>query len=236
MSLSHSSNPGLLDRIMTFDPATQRGLIAFTREWFAQEDDVLAHVRHRTRELGMPEIQIRPEEGQILYFLARMIGARHILEVGTLAGYSTIWLARAVPEDGSVVTLEVEPSHARVAREHFALAGLNGRVEIVEGSAHETLPILARREPFDLMFIDADKAGYPAYLAWALENLPNGALIVAHNAFREGKLISDTPDDAALATRELLHAMARDERLLSTIIPVGDGFAVGMIQRGVGTP
>ena len=134
------------------------------------------------------------------------------------------------------MTLEVEPAHARVAREHFALAGLNGRVEIVEGSAHETLPVLARREPFDMMFIDADKAGYPAYLAWALENLPNGALIVAHNAFRGGDLISDTPDEAVLATRELLNAMARDERLLSTIIPVGDGFAVGMIQRGVGTP
>jgi len=237
MTLSPSSNhPDLLDRIQTFDAETQRGLTAFTRELFAQEDEVLAHVRRRTRELGMPEIQIRPEEGKILYFLARMIGARHILEVGTLAGYSTIWLARALPDDGSVVTLEVEPAHARVAREHFALAGLNGRVEIVEGSAHETLPVLARREPFDMMFIDADKAGYPAYLAWALENLPNGALIVAHNAFRGGDLISNTPDEAVLATRELLNAMARDERLLSTIIPVGDGFAVGMIQRGVGTP
>ncbi|NLE53165.1 MAG: hypothetical protein GX613_17340, partial [Chloroflexi bacterium] len=116
MTLSHSSHPDLLDRILTFDAKTQRGLTAFTRELFAQEDEVLAHVRHRTRELGMPEIQIRPEEGQILYFLARMIGARHILEVGTLAGYSTIWLARAVPDDGSVVTLEVEPKHAQVAR------------------------------------------------------------------------------------------------------------------------
>jgi len=231
-----SANPDLLDRILTFDDETQRALTVFTREWFAQEDDILAQVRRRTRELGLPEIQIRPEEGQILYFLARMIGARHILEVGTLAGYSTIWLARALPEDGSIVTLEVEPTHARIAREHFALAGLDGRVEIVEGSAHHTLPMLARREPFDMMFIDADKTGYPAYLAWALENLPDGALIVGHNAFREGKLISATPDESALATRELLTAMARDERLLSTIIPVGDGFAVGMIQRGVGTP
>lgn len=231
-----SSNTDLLDRILTFDDETQRGLTAFTREWYAQEDGILAQVRRRTRDLGLPEIQIRPEEGQILYFLARMIGARNVLEVGTLAGYSTIWLARALPDDGTVVTLEVDPAHARVAREHFALAGLNGRIEIVEGSAHETLPMLARREPFDMMFIDADKTGYPAYLAWALDNLPDGALIVAHNAFRQGKLISDEPDEAALATRELLKAMARDERLLSTIIPVGDGLAVGMIQRGVGTP
>ncbi|MEL7674677.1 MAG: class I SAM-dependent methyltransferase, partial [Chloroflexota bacterium] len=153
-----------------------------------------------------------------------------------LAGYSTIWLARAVPEKGSVVTLEVEPAHARLAREHFKLAGLDGVIEIVEGSAHETLPMLARREPFDMMFIDAEKTGYPAYLAWALENLPSGALIVGHNAFRGGQLVSDDPDEAVLATRELLQTMARDERLLSTIIPVGDGFAVGMIQRGVGNP
>lgn len=231
-----SSTADWLDRIMTFDDATQCGLVAFTREWFAREDEILAQVRRRTRELGLPEIQIRPEEGQILYFLARMIGARHILEVGTLAGYSTIWLARAVPEKGSVVTLEVEPAHARLAREHFKLAGLDGVIEIVEGSAHETLPMLARREPFDMMFIDAEKTGYPAYLAWALENLPSGALIVGHNAFRGGQLVSDDPDEAVLATRELLQTMARDERLLSTIIPVGDGFAVGMIQRGVGNP
>jgi len=230
------SDTDWLDRILTFDEATQRALTAFTRQWFAPEDDLLARVRRRTRDLGLPEIQIRPEEGQMLYFLARIIGARHILEVGTLAGYSTIWLARAVPDDGSVVTLEVEPAHARLAREHFALAGLERVIEIVEGSAHETLPVLARREPFDMMFIDADKTGYPAYLAWALENLPAGALIVGHNAFREGKLVSDQPDDAAIATRELLQTMARDDRLLSTIIPVGDGFAVGMIQRGVGNP
>jgi len=87
-----------------------------------------------------------------------------------------------------------------------------------------------------MMFIDAEKTGYPAYLAWALENLPSGALIVGHNAFRGGQLVSDDPDEAVLATRELLQTMARDERLLSTIIPVGDGFAVGMIQRGVGNP
>jgi len=230
-----SSHTDLLDRILTFDEATQRDLVVFTRRWFAREDDVLVKVRRRTRELGLPEIQIRPEEGQILYFLARMIGARHILEVGTLAGYSTIWLARAVPEDGSVVTLELDPTHAQIAREHFALAGLDDRIEIVEGSAHETLPMLARREPFDMMFIDAEKTGYPAYLAWALDNLPVGALIVGHNAFREGRLLSNTPDAAARATRELLEAMAQDERLLSTIIPVGDGFAVGMIQRGGGS-
>ena len=134
----------LFDRILTFDPTTQRGLVKYVRETFAPEDAVLQTVRRNTLERGLPEIQIRPEEGQILQFLAALVGARRILEIGTLAGYSGIWLARGLPEGGQLTTIEFDPKHARVAREHFALAGVADRVEIVEGDAHHVLAGMAQ--------------------------------------------------------------------------------------------
>jgi len=147
------------DRILTFEPDVQRSLVQYIRQWFAPEDDALQTVRRRTLELGLPEIQIRPEEGQMLQFLAALIGARRILEIGALAGYSGIWLARGLPEGGRLTTLELDPQHAQIAREHFALARVADRVDLIEGEALESLKRLEHEAPFDMVFIDADKGG-----------------------------------------------------------------------------
>jgi caffeoyl-CoA O-methyltransferase len=216
------------DRILTFAPDVQRRLTVYVREWFAPEDEALQTIRANTAARGLPEIQIRPEEGKMLQFLAALIGARRILEIGTLAGYSGIWLARGLPPGGRLITLELDPRHAQVAREHFALAGVADWVEIMEGDAAASLERLARAEPFDMVFIDADKESYPAYLAWALEHVRSGGLITAHNAFRGGHLHDD--DGAARATRQFLEALATHASLISTVIPVGDGLAAALVK------
>jgi caffeoyl-CoA O-methyltransferase len=217
-------------RILTFDPDTQRGLTRFVRQTFAQDDDVLLKVRQNTINNGLPEISIRPEEGQMLGFLARLIGVRRILEVGTLAGYSGIWLARALPDDGQLITLELDPRHARIAREHFALAGVGERVTLIEGEAHHMLrQTMLDNELFDMVFLDADKEGYLDYLAWSLEHVRSGGLITGHSAFREGNVLRTPPDQRSRATLEMLHTLATHPRLTGTIIPVGDGIAVAMV-------
>jgi caffeoyl-CoA O-methyltransferase len=217
-------------RILTFQPDTQRSLVQYVRQWFAPEDEVLQAVRRNTVQQGMPEIQIRPEEGQMLQFLAALIGARRILEIGTLAGYSGIWLARGLHDGGTLTTLEFDPKHARVAREHFRLAGVADRVQIIEGEAHHTLAQMNGAAPFDMVFIDAEKEGYPAYLAWAVEHVRPGGLITVHNAFRSGKLTDEHPDEKAAPTRQMLEMMAHHPRLISTIVPVGDGIAAAMVK------
>jgi caffeoyl-CoA O-methyltransferase len=222
--------PSRDDRILTFDPDVQRRLTQYVRQWFAPEDDALLTVRRRTVEQGLPVIQIRPEEGQMLQFLAALIGARRILEIGTLAGYSGIWLARGLPADGKLTTLERDPRHAQIAREHFALAGVADRVEIIEGEALHTLAQLAQDKPFDMVFIDADKESYPDYLTWTVEHVRPGGLITAHNAFRSGQLTGVHPDEKVIRTRQMLETMARHPRLLPTIVPVGDGIAAAMVK------
>lgn len=219
-----------LERILTFEPDVQHDLVAYVRQWFAPEDDVLRTVRQNTAQRGLPEIQIRPEEGQILHFLAQLIGARRILEIGTLVGYSGIWLARALPAGGELLTLEMNPIHAQVARAHFALAGVADRVTVVEGPALASLDALAARAPFDMVFIDAEKLEYPAYLAWATAHVRSGGLITAHNAFRSGLLVRNGTDPRAQETRVFLETIARDERLNGTIIPVGDGIAAALVR------
>jgi caffeoyl-CoA O-methyltransferase len=218
------------DRILTFTPDVQRQLVQYVRQWFAPEDDALRTVRRNTMIQGLPEIQIRPEEGQMLQFLAALIGARRILEIGTLAGYSGIWLARGLPPGGRLITLELDAKHAHIAREHFALAGVADRVEIIEGEARFSLEQLAQTESFDMVFIDADKGGYPAYLAWAVDHVRPGGLITAHNAFRKGQLTDNHPDEKAAPTRVMLETMARHPRLISTIVPVGDGIAAAVVK------
>lgn len=216
-------------RLLAFEPEVQRGLTRLVRQWFAPEDDALMYVRQHTADEGMPEIQIRPEEGRMLQFLAGLIGARRILEIGTLAGYSGIWLARGLPPGGQLTTLEMDPKHARVAQEHFQRAGVADRVQIVQGDAHATLARWNGVEVFDMVFLDAEKEGYPAYLEWAVNHVRPGGLITAHNAFREGKLLDEDGDGRVDATRQMLEAMARHPRLRSTIVPVGDGIAAAQV-------
>lgn len=204
---------------------------------FAPTDRVLERAVERTRKAGMPEIQVSPGQGKFLYLLAKMIGARRILELGTLAGYSTIWLARALPEDGRLTSLEYEPRHAEVARENLADAGLSAKTEIMVGAALDVLPELAARgEPaFDLIFIDADKDNYPAYLDWAVKLARPGGLILADNVIRDGKVMEPGADQWAKGAAAFNRALAVHPKLEAVILQqVGikghDGLAIARVK------
>jgi predicted O-methyltransferase YrrM len=188
---------------------------------------------------GLPHIQVSPSQGKLLYVLAKSIGARSILEVGTLGGYSTIWLARALPKDGQLVTLEYEPTHADVARANLDRAGCAECVEVRVGRAMDTLPQLAAegRGPFDLIFIDADKAGYPEYFQWAMKLARPGTLIVADNVIRQGAVADASAHDASVqGVQQFFDRVAADPRVNATALQtVGskgyDGLALVLVER-----
>jgi len=186
---------------------------------------------------GMPAINVAPNQGKLLYLLARLQGARSILEIGTLAGYSTIWLARALPPGGRVVTLEVDPKHADVARANFAIAGLSGMVDLRVGPALDTLPQIAAEDvgPFDLTFIDADKVSIPEYFMWALTLSRVGSMIIVDNVVRDGNVIdAASTDPSVLGVRRLNVMLAAEPRVSATTIQtVGskgyDGFTLAVV-------
>lgn len=183
---------------------------------------------------GLPDIDVSPAQGRMLHLLARMANARRILEVGTLGGYSTIELARALPEGGRLVTLEIDPHHAQVARGNIAAAGLGDRVEVIVGPAAETLATLDG--PFDVIFIDADKPGNVAYLDHALRLSRPGTTIVADNVIRDGGVLdAASPDDRIRGTRALFDRVAAEPRLTATAVQtVGvkkwDGFLLAVVD------
>jgi predicted O-methyltransferase YrrM len=187
---------------------------------------------------GLPAINVSPPQGKFLHLLARIHGARNILEIGTLGGYSTIWLARALPPGGRLITLEFDPKHAEVAKANLDRAGLTGVVELRLGQAIETLPQLAAegRGPFDLIFIDADKPNTAAYFAWAIKLSRPGSVIIVDNAIRKGAVAdSSSTDPNVLGMRRFLEAMAAEPRVTGTAIQtVGgkgyDGFAVALVN------
>ena len=209
----------------------------YVTQLFGLSDDAFDMVLRRSREHDLPDIQISHPQGQFLYVLARATGARRILEIGTLAGFSTIFLARAVPEGGVVYTLELDSTHAAVARENFAEAGVSGVVHLLEGDAHGLLERMKADEwePFDFVFLDADKPGYPTYLEAMLPLCRQGTLIVADNVVREGKVAdADSADPNVRGVREFNALLAADRRLRSTVLQtVGtkgyDGFAVAVV-------
>ena|SRR5258708_5423807 len=186
---------------------------------------------------GLPAINVAPNQGKFLMLLAQIRGARNILEIGTLGAYSTIWLARALPADGHLITLEADPKHAEVARANIARAGLASMVELRLGPALETLPRLAAEGggPFDLIFIDADKPGYPDYFRWALKLSRRGTVIVADNVVREGAVIDPASDDPRVqGMRRFNEVLAAEPRVSATEIQtVGskgyDGFALALV-------
>jgi predicted O-methyltransferase YrrM len=198
---------------------------------FTSPDPVLQQVFDAIPRRGLPAITIKPEEGRFLQFLVRACSARTAVEIGTLGGYSGIWIARGLPTDGKLVTLEKEPRHADVAREHFTLAGIADRVDLRLGDAKQLMPALAREGPFDFCFIDAEKLDYGVYLDWALANVRGGGIIAAHNAFRHGDILNQndhSPD--AENMRQFNQRFAREPRLLSTIFPAGDGMLIGIVD------
>jgi predicted O-methyltransferase YrrM len=188
---------------------------------------------------GLPPIQISPNEGKLLYLLAKISGARRVLEIGLLGGYSTLWLASALPEDGRVVTLEIEESFARVARKNIERAGLFSKVEIHIAPALETLKRFVQRgePPFDLVFIDADKEGYPAYLDWSLRLTRPGSLILADNVIRDGKVArAGAADPLVKAVQKFNKQLAAHPALETIILPIVreklDGLAIARVKDG----
>lgn len=200
------------------------------------EDDVLRAAREAGVAAGMPAIEVSPQHAALLSLWVRVAQARRVLEIGTLAGYSTIALARAVGEQGSVISLEFEAAHAEVARANLAHAGMDDRVEVIVGAALDTLPTLTDRAPFDLVFIDADKENNVAYVEWAIRLGRPGTVIIVDNIARSGRVLDPRPDDLqARAVRDMLTMMGEHPRLDSAAIQtVGtkgwDGFAVAVVR------
>lgn len=201
------------------------------------EDEVLRAALRDSEAAGLPSIAVSAPQGKLLQLLAQIQGARTILELGTLGGYSTIWLARALPADGRLVSLEYDPKNAEVARRNLARAGLDKVVEIRVGAALDSLPRLADENPppFDLVFIDADKANNPHYVEWALRLTAAGSLIVVDNVVRDGRVADpDNPAPDVQGTRAALELIGRHPRLSGTAIQtVGrkgyDGFALARV-------
>jgi predicted O-methyltransferase YrrM len=206
-------------------------------ETLVDEDAVLIETSRASLGAGLPPIAVAPNQGKLLHLLARMLGATRILEVGTLGGYSAIWLARALPPAGRVITLELDPKHAEVAQANIDRAGLTDKVEIRLGEASETLRLLSQESagPFDLVFIDADKPSTPEYLTRAIELSRPGGLIVIDNVVRGGKIIEEHSDDSAIqGIRRANEILASDPRLMATAIQtVGskgyDGLAIALV-------
>jgi predicted O-methyltransferase YrrM len=209
----------------------------YLTDLFVPPDPALEAALAASAAAGLPPINVSPNQGKLLQLLARVQGARSILEIGTLGGYSTIWLARALPAGGRLLTLEADPKHAAVARANLARAGVADVVELRLGPAQETLPQLAAegRGPFDLIFIDADKPSYPDYLAWSLRLSRRGSLIIADNVARKGAVIEAASDDPRVqGMRVFLERLAAEPRVSATAIQtVGgkgyDGFAIALV-------
>jgi len=202
-----------------------------------KSDAALDAALEENRKANLPAIDVTPLQGKFLELLARISGARKILELGTLGGYSTIWLARALPEGGQLVTLELEPLHAEVASANLQRAGMMNRVDLRVGRAVDTLKALEAEGagPFDLIFIDADKSGYPEYLEWALKLSRAGTVIVADNVVRDGNVVdADSADVNIQGVRQFTELVAAEPRLSATVLQtVGakgyDGFAMAVV-------
>lgn len=211
----------------------------YVSDLFGLSSPTLAKTLRRSREQGLPEIEISYPQGQFLYLLSKAAGARRILEIGTLGGFSTIFLARALPEDGLLYALELDAKHAAVARENIATAGLDTVVRILEGEADTSLAMMITEawDPFDLVFIDADKTGYPSYLEAVLQLSRPGTVIVADNVVRSGAVLDpDSNDGDVRGVREFNALLAADPRVRGTILQtVGtkghDGFAIAVVAE-----
>ncbi len=212
-------------------PTYNDALEHYLRQEFAAEDELLSTIRAAIPQRGLPAITVQPEEGRFLQFLAATSQAQRAVEIGTLGGYSGVWIARGLPQGSKLITLEVEPAHAAVSQEHFELAGVADRVEIRVGNAHDLLPGLAAEGPFGFVFIDAEKQGYPSYLDWTLENLRPGGILAAHNAFRHGRVADpENHEDTVDVVRDFNARLAGDPRLIASVFPAGDGTAFAVLR------
>ncbi len=198
---------------------------------YAPEDELLADVRARSAAAGLPDIQVAPLDARHLEVLARLSGARRAVEIGTLGGYSGIALLHGMGAGGQLDTIEIDPRHAEIARESFRRAGFTDHARVHVGRALDVLPGLAPDGPFDLVFIDADKDGYPAYLAWAADNLRPGGVVLLDNAFLFGHLPEKPTGERATsikAMQSVHETLARGGKFRATVLPTGEGLAVGV--------
>ena len=201
---------------------------------FVETDEVLDAVLERAKAAGLPEMQVSPGQGKLLYLMAKLIGAKRILEVGTLGGYSTVWLARAMSESGALTTLELEPAHAAFARETLESANLSGSCEVIEGPALASMKAL--EPPFDLVFLDANKDQYPAYLREAVRLTRSGGIILADNVVRSGTVLAPAAvDPSAIGAAAFNQALAEHPKLEAIILQqVGlkghDGMAIARVK------
>jgi caffeoyl-CoA O-methyltransferase len=214
------------------DPA----ITTYTERVFAPEDATLAEIRARSLAAGLPPIAVGALDGLHLEVLARGFGTRKAVEIGTLGGYSGVCLLRGMPADGKLWTFELDRKHAEVARESFRHAGMSDRAEVIVGAARQTLPSIEAHGPFDLVFIDADKEGYPAYLEWAAQHLRVGGVVLGDNAFLFGEVVHEPesrPNEAARirAMRQFHEMLVRGGRFRSTMLPTGEGLALGVKVR-----
>jgi predicted O-methyltransferase YrrM len=225
----------MMDHADLYDAARWRAVDAYIEQLYIAGDAVAARVLERQREAGLPDIAVSPAQGKLLEVLARAIGARRALEFGTLGGYSMLWLARVLPDGGKVVSFELEPRHAEVALASLAEAGVADKVEIRIGPAIDNLHTLDGDEPYDLVFIDADKPSNLAYYEAAMTRVRAGSIVVVDNVVRGGDIVNpDSPDDRVRGSRAVVERVASDERISATVIQtVGakdyDGMIVGTV-------
>jgi predicted O-methyltransferase YrrM len=222
------------------DPLTARGRMddgsreaceRYVANLFAPEDEVLVELRRAMGEAGMPQIYISAEEGKLLQVLLRAVGARRVIELGTLGGYSAIWMGRALPPDGLLITIEKEADRAELARDYISRAGLDDRVEVRVGEAGRLLEGLVAQAPFDAVFIDADKEGYPRYLEWCALHVRPGGMVIADNALKGGRVLErDSRDPEVRGIQEFNRRVAQDPRFTSIVVPTRDGVAIALVN------
>lgn len=200
------------------------------------QDDSLAGTLRRQNDAGFPQINVPPTQGKLLYLLIKIMNARNVLEIGTLGGYSTLWMAKAIQDGGRVISLEIDPEHANISRENLKKAGMLHKVEIIVGNAKETLPKISGMSigPFDLIFIDADKESIPFYFDWSLKYSRPGTVMVVDNVIRNGKILSDGSSDPSVkGVRELIERVKKEQRVEGTAIQTvsGKGYDGFMVLR-----
>jgi len=205
-------------------------LYKYIVDTFAVEDDILKSVVTSIEKNGMPLIQVSPENGKFLQLLIKIIKAKKVLEIGTLAGYSTIWMARGLPDDGKLITLEFEQKHADVAKDNFKRAGLESKIEVISGPALDSLDKMAGSK-FDFAFIDADKVNYPAYFDKVIGMMNKGGIITADNTLRKGGVIDpNIEDEGTRAIQVFNKKVASDPRVESLLVPISDGVTVCLVN------
>lgn len=223
----------LMEQFIIWDKVDQ-----YIEERLIQHDPILEKVLNENKEAGLPAYDVSPTQGKLLNLLVRMREAKRILEIGTLGGYSTIWMARALPPNGKLITLELDPHHARVAEANLSLASVKDKVEIRVGDALEQLARMSDEgiKSFDFIFIDADKPNNPNYLKWALHFSHPGTVIIGDNVIREGEVINENNQDPRVrGVREFYDLLAKEDNITATAIQtVGskgyDGFAIGIVK------